>query len=261
MRSVGQILVVITLCGMTRPGLDAGDLCVGAPQGATAKNSAVRGPLTDEELFSRLREQHDWQRSHLTEFSAVRTYTVQDEKGVTVAQEVVTMKYSPPRTTVFTVVSAKGSGFIRTHVFQRLMARETAKSGNRNDSDALITPANYKFEIDRKEQVGSYECIVVHAVPRYKKTSLFEGEIWIDKQTFAIVKIRGHLAKSPSFWIKRVEFERAYGKVGGFVVLLRETAAADIRIYGRRTLTVDCKDYAFRDSTASNQPEVIVPLR
>lgn len=245
--SVGRILVVVVLCGTMRPQVDVGHPCKAAVQGSRVQDLSGQAQLTDEELFSRLHKRHDWQQSHLTKFSVVRTYTVHNERRVAVAQEVVTMEYSPPGTKVFTIVSARGSGFVRAHVFHQLMAREAARTRNRNDSDALITPENYTFEITGKEQVGPHECIVVHATPKHEKTYLFEGEIWIDSQDFAIVKIKGHLAKSPSFWIKRVEFERQYEKIDGFFVLLRETAAADIRIYGRRTLTVDCMEYAFSD--------------
>lgn len=242
----------MALCGIMHSRINVGRR--GSPvQHAVVQDSSVPVQLTDDELFSKLHERHDWQQSHLSEFSVARTYTVRNDKGVAVAQEVVTMKYIPPGTKAFTVVSTKGSGFVRTHVFQRLMAREAARTKNQNDSDALITPENYKFEITGKEQVGTYECIVVHAIPRHKKSDLFEGKIWIDRQEFAIVKIKGHLAKSPSFWVKRVEFERQYEKISGFFVLLRETAIADIRIYGRWTLTVDHQGYAFNDIHAAER--------
>jgi len=44
-----------------------------------------------------------------------------------------------------------------------------------------------------------------------------------------------------------VEFEHHYEKTNGFFVLLRETAHADIKLYGKKTLTVDCNEYAFSD--------------
>jgi len=43
-----------------------------------------------------------------------------------------------------------------------------------------------------------------------QETDLFEGKMWIDNQNFSIVRITGHLAKSPSFWIKQVDFVRDY---------------------------------------------------
>lgn len=80
----------------------------------------------------------------------------------------------------------------------------------------MITPDNYAFEMLEQERVGSTYCAVVHAIPKRKETYLFEGKIWIDDQDFAIVKITGHLAKSPSVWIKRVDFVRQYQKIDGF---------------------------------------------
>lgn len=204
---------------------------------------------TEDELLAKLHHHRDWQNSQLTEFSVVRTYSVQDEKGLTVAEEVVLMQYGPPDTKTFTTKSWKGSAFVRGHVFRRLMAREAARTRNRQESDDLITRENYNLEIKGTEQVGSSECTVIHAVPKRKKPYLFEGDIWIDNQDFAIVKIKGKLAKSPSFWIKRVEFVREYKKVNGFFLLAREEAIADIKFYGRRTLTVACKSYAFGNAT------------
>jgi hypothetical protein len=241
-------MLLIALCGTMRHWIDARNPYAGPRQAAAAQEAPVSARLTAEELFSRLHQRRDWQHSHLSEFSVLRTYTVRDGKGAAVAQEVVTMKYIPPGMKAFTVVSVQGSRFVRTHVFQPLMAREAARTRTQSDSDALITPENYKFQITGNEQVGGYECIVVHAVPIHRRSDLFDGEIWIDRQAFAIVQIKGHLAKSPSFWVKRVEFERQYEKVSEFFVPLRETAAANIRIYGKRTLTVNDREYAFGDS-------------
>lgn len=227
--------------------------CESPLQAASAQGSSVAGQLTEQELFSRLHKHHDWQESHMGEFSVLRTYTMRKENDVASAQEIVNMKYSPPGKETFTIVSAKGSRFIRTHVFQRLMDREMARTRERSGSDGLITPENYRLVITGKEEVGSTKCIVVHASPRQKKPDLFEGDVWIDSEDFAIVKIKGHLTKTPSFWIKRVEFERQYEKIGRFFVLLKETAVADIRVYGRRMLTVDCQKYAFSDSPAAER--------
>jgi len=75
------------------------------------------------------------------------------------------------------------------------------------------------------------------------------------------VKITGHLAKSPSFWIKRVDFVRDYQKIDGFWLLSREEAVSGVRIYGKETLTIDYQDYAVngvgavRALLTSGQPE------
>jgi hypothetical protein len=56
------------------------------------------------------------------------------------------------------------------------------------------------------------------------------------------VKIAGELAKSPSFWIKRVHFILEYAQVGEFWLPSTEQAVSLIRIFGRETLTIDYHD-------------------
>jgi hypothetical protein len=68
------------------------------------------------------------------------------------------------------------------------------------------------------------------------------------------VKITGHLAKSPSFWIKRVDFVRNYRKIDGFWLLSREEAVSVIRMFGTETLTIDYKNYTVNGSEALQSP-------
>jgi hypothetical protein len=201
-------------------------------------------------LFSRMAVRHHWQETHLDRLSVTRTYKVQNGKDKIVAEQVVVMEYAAPGTETFTSSSEKGSKFVLHHVFRRLMEEEKQRIRADKDPDSLITPDNYTFEILGTERIGSSNCSVVHAVPKHKRTDLFEGEIWIDNQDFAIVKISGQLAKSPSFWIKRVDFERNYEKIDGFWLLSREEAVSAIRIFGKETLTVDYQNYTVNGSGA-----------
>ncbi len=207
------------------------------PSDSTAEQNSTA------DFFPRLIERHHWQEARLERFSVVRTYKVKNAKDKTLAEEVVVMEYRAPGTETFTTNSGKGSGFIRHHVFQRLMQAEAKRARANKDPDSLITPENYTLEIIGKDRIGSFDCSVVHAIPKRKETDLFEGKIWIDNQDFAIVKIAGHLAKSPSFWIKHVDFVRDYRKIDGFWLLSREEAVSAVRIYGKETLTIDYEGY------------------
>lgn len=210
---------------------------------AVMHNPSAQTQHSAAELFFRLIEHNHWQRARLDRFSVVRTYTVEDDKGKTLAEEVAVMEYKAPGTKTFTTTSANGSTFIRGHVFKQLMKREAERESSRQDRDISITPLNYDFEMLGQEQVGSTCCTVVHAIPKRKESDLFEGKIWIDDQDFAIVKVAGHLAKSPSFWIKRVDFVRQYQKINGFWLPIREQSIAKVKIYGTKTLTIGYQDY------------------
>jgi hypothetical protein len=217
---------------------------------AVPLNSAAGKQNTTAGLFSRMTVRHHWQEAHLDRLSVTRTYKVQNEKDKIVAEQVVVMEYSAPGTETFTTSSEKGSGFVLHHVFQRLMEDEGKRVRADKDPDTLITPENYTFETVGTERIGISNCSVVRTVPKHKQTDLFDGKIWIDNKDFAIVKITGHLAKSPSFWIKQVDFSRNYQKIDGFWLLASEEAVSDIRIFGKETLTIDYENYAVNGSGA-----------
>jgi hypothetical protein len=206
--------------------------------------SWVLNQYSGAELFARLTEYNNWQKDNLVQFSAIRTYRVEDDKGKTLAKEVVLMQYKRPAAETFKTVSANGSAFIRGYVFKQLMRREAERATGRKDRDSSITPDNYTFEPLGKERIGSTYCSVVHAIPKRKETYLFDGKVWIGDQDFAIVKVAGHLAKSPSSWIKRVDFVRQYQKIDGFWLPIRERSIAKVRLYGTKILTIDYRNYA-----------------
>jgi hypothetical protein len=205
---------------------------------------SIQGRSNAAAIVSRGNEQHHWQELHLDHFSVLRTYTVEDDKGKTLAKEVVQVEYRAPGTKTFTITTASGSAFIRGHVFKKLMKREAERAKHPEDRERALTTDNYAFDVLRKERVNGSDCTVIHAVPKRKRTYLFEGMIWIDERDFAVVKAAGRLSKSPSFWIKRVDFVRQYQKIGEFWLPQREQSVAKVRIYGTKVLKIDYEKYS-----------------
>jgi len=145
--------------------------------------------------------------------------------------------------------SEEGSGLVRHLVFKRLIESETDTAAGKERHDSSITPANYSFELLGEEQVGPYYCFVIQATPKRQDKYLFEGTVWIDVRDFAMVKIAGHPAKGPSFWIERADFVRQYQKIGQFWLPLKDETVVHLRLKGIKILTIDHGEYVVNEGT------------
>ena len=213
----------------------------GAQESAAPKPSAQE--MTPEQLYSRLLEHNRARESRLREYSQTRTYEMTNAQGKVNAKTVVRVEYHAPSTKTFTTQSEEGSWVIRSLVFKRLMDSELDTASGRNRQDSSIRPENYTLDVLGKEDVRGYHCYVADATPTRRDKYLFEGKVWIDDNDFAVVKIEGHPAKNPSFWIKRIDFVRQYQKIGDFWLPWRDESTNEVRVYGKKTLSIEHNDF------------------
>jgi hypothetical protein len=199
--------------------------------------------LTGNEIVARMLERNRLRNEQLQRYSALRTYEIRNVEGKLAAQAVVRVDYQAPDKKTFNKTSEKGSGIVRHLVFDRLMQSEGETSSGREHHDSAITTTNYTFTLSGEEDIGAYHCFVLEAAPKRKDKYLFEGKVWIDVADFAIVKIAGHPAKKPSFWINRADFVRQYQRIDGFWVPCRDETFVEVKMYGRRVFTVDHQQY------------------
>ncbi len=210
---------------------------------ASSSLSPADAPNGDE-IIAQLLLHNQLRDAQLEHYSVVRTYEVRTHEGKLSAQEVVRMDYHAPGSKTFQKTSETGSGTVRHMAFDRLMESESETASGREHHDSALTPANYTFTRIGEEDLGPYRCYVVQATPKRKDKYLFEGSIWIDTQDFAVVKIAGHPAKKPSFWINRADFVRQYQKIGEFWVPYRDETIVHVRMFGKKLFTIDHEQYS-----------------
>ena len=203
----------------------------------------LRSGVTEERVFAEMASHNELRSAALLDYTALRTYQVVDPKGKVHAEESGRMEYHAPDKKTFVVTSEKGSGLIRHLALSPLIASEIEAASGKQHHDSSITPANYSLHLLGEQQVGPYRCFVAQAVPKRLDKYLFEGRIWIDIQDFAIVRIEGHPAKKLSFWIERADFVREYQKIEEFWVPRRDETFVQVRLYGKKILTIDHQDY------------------
>ena len=209
----------------------------------TPSNSTALSVPMAKDIIANMLERNRLRNKELRHYSAIRTYEIKNMEGKLAAQAIVRVDYEAPDKKTFEKTTEKGSGIVRHLVFDRLIQSESETSSGREHHDSAITAANYAFTLVGEEEVGPYRCYVLEAVAKRKDKYLFEGKIWVDAEDFAIVKIAGHPAKKPSFWIKRVDFVRQYQRIDGFWLPLRDETFVEVKMYGRRIFTVDHEQY------------------
>jgi len=213
--------------------------------------SPVHAGMTGDELFAKLLECNRARDTQLRQYSVVRTYRVSNDKGKLYAQEVVRVDYQAPDHKGFRTISEEGSGLVRDMVLKRLIESESETSSGRAHHDSAIKPANYEFSLVGEQDVGLYHCLVAEAVPKRKDKYLFEGRVWVDAEDYAIVRIAGQPAKSLSFWINRADFVRQYQRIGEFWLPAEDNTEVHVRLYGKKILTIDHRDYVINGSNGA----------
>lgn len=212
------------------------------------------------EMLAKLAERNRERAALLKHYTGTREYELRDAKGKLSARAVVRFRYRAPNSKSFQTVSEEGSRWIRLFVFDRLMASEKDAAAGAEKRDSSITPHNYSFRYLDEEQLNGYPCYHFQAIPKRQAKYLFEGEVWVNASDFAIVRIAGHPARNPSFWLKHVNWVRDYRKVDGFWLPVRDYTVTQVRIFGEKRLIIDYRNYVVNGPSAASNPSAIPPL-
>jgi hypothetical protein len=143
----------------------------------------------------------------------------------------------------FSILSEKGSRAIRNHVFRRILREEAKASRRGTRKTALLTPANYMFQIMGEQTIGSGPAYVIAVSPKSVNKYSIEGTIWVDASDYSIVRVEGQPARTPSFWVRSVQFVHTYQKVGKFWLASSTLTKSRIWIFGEAQLTIQDFNY------------------
>jgi len=151
----------------------------------------------------------------------------------------------------YEAIRFEGDKTVKSNIIARYLAAEAeAQSGD--ESLLAVTPANYKFKYKGQSGQDENQIYIYQLTPRRKRVGLFKGELWIDAATCLPVRESGRLVKTPSIFLKRVEFVREYYIRGGVAVPLQIASTAETRLVGRAEVTVHFRNVELAsDSTVT----------
>jgi outer membrane lipoprotein-sorting protein len=134
-----------------------------------------------------------------------------------------------------------GDSMIKNQVIARYL------DGESQTRDIGITRANYKFKYKGQVQHDGRKVYVLQVTPRKKVVGLFRGELWLDAETAMPVREAGQFVKSPSMFLKKIEFVRDYQMQDGVAVPKHVESTANVRVLGRAELSIDYSNISRQD--------------
>ena len=128
-----------------------------------------------------------------------------------------------------------GDNTIKKDVIGRYLQ---AENETKDVAQLAITPANYKFKYKGMNVEEGHLVHVFQVSPRKKSVGLFKGELWLDVQTCLPVRESGRFVKSPSIFLKKIEFVREYEIRDGIAIPKHIQSTVDTRLWGTAEMKI-----------------------
>lgn len=182
-------------------------------------------------------------------YQLVRQYRLSGAKTSDADSEILAqVDFVPPGERSYTIQKATGSSR-GEQVVRRILDQET-QPNERQLRGAAVTRDNYDFSYLGQAAVDGHPCFRLGLEPKRREKDLVVGEALVDQRTFQVRRIEGDMAKTPSWWLKKVHVTMAFSNVQGAWLETNMEAVADVRVFGPHTLSSQLVDYRSADVVA-----------
>jgi len=138
----------------------------------------------------------------------------------------------------WSVLSEGGSERTRNKVLRALLDAEAEGLRDGAAEASQLTPANYQF--DSYEPTGD-GLVRIQLTPRREDPRLVRGTLTVSADGYPLV-LEGTLAKSPSFWVRRVSIVKRFARIDGITLPTSIESIAEVKMVGPSKLSM-CYHY------------------
>jgi hypothetical protein len=142
----------------------------------------------------------------------------------------------------YRVLREGGSEMIRRRVFRSILDNEEQLFATQDAERASFNEVNYDFNAVNYDLTSPEPAepgiVKLFARPKRRDVTLIDGAVYVTDTDADLIRAEGRLAKNPSFWTKRVDVVKQYGRIGGRRVPVRVDSTAQMRLAGTSTLTM-----------------------
>jgi hypothetical protein len=165
--------------------------------------------------------------------------------------------YSAPHTLEFKSVRFVGDGFVKSNVILRLLQSEVDHVQKDDPAATALSDDNYKFSYKGTSQLQNRLVHVFLVKPRANRPGLFKGKIYLDAHTGSMLRAEGRVVKTPSLFIKKIEFAQDYKEVDSFTFPVHIHSEARTRLVGRAV--VDIYHYDYQPIAGTQTAQLVTP--
>ena len=183
------------------------------------------------------------QAKELASYSAVMVVRAELPETSQQGEYELQRRFEAPHSLQFTPVHFSGDGFVKSNVINRVLQSEVDHLQKDDPELTAINPTNYKFSYRGATRVGDRLVHQFQVKPRKKRVGLFKGHIYLEAHTGTLVRVEGTVVKSPSFFVKHIDFVQDYTEVQAFTLPTHIHSEAKARIVGRTIVDITHRDY------------------
>lgn len=211
-----------------------------APQLAT---SLTLPRMSPELALATYEKRATRQAAELAAYSALMVVQAQLPESSQRGEFELERHYAAPHTLEFKALQFTGDGFVKSNVITRLLQSEVDHVQKDDAALTAINEANYKFSYKGTPMVQGRMMHVYQVKPRKKRVGLFKGRIYLDAYTGSLLYATGMVVKSPSFFVKKIEFVQEYADFGPFTFPVHIHSEAKARLVGRTVVDIYHRNY------------------
>ncbi len=160
-------------------------------------------------------------------------------------------EYVAPRSLKYKPMTFTGDTFVKSNVITRVLQSEVDYVEKGDSALTALTRANYKFSYKGDQQLNGNAVHVYQVKPHRKRVGLFKGRVYLDAHTGNLLRSEGSIEKSPSFFVRKIEFVQDCAAVGGYTFPVHLHTTARTRLLGKVVLDVYHRDYQPQPLSAS----------
>ena len=200
-------------------------------------------------LIERITQAQLENRTRTKAYSVTRDYKVFGTDADHPRTEVVAkVNFLPPNVKSYDIDQSTGG--MGEKVIRHILDHEVDAA--RDPRDVTVNQQNYNFDLLSDDVMAGQPCYKLRITPKHERKDLLKATLWVDRDSYHILRVEGEPAKSPSFWVKDVHLVLEFGEVSGMWLQTETHAMAHLRFGGEYRITSHDMDYDVAHAVAIN---------